>query len=95
MRCWNDADGKKDNGNNHSGDDIDAISQECERGGAGGAVEGGKAEGADACWNRLLKSHLTKSFSSFDEAKIVLYELQNKLWREGRQREPMPVEIDF
>ena len=42
-----------------------------------------------------MKSYLTKSFSSFDEAKIVLYELQNKLWREGRQREPMPVEIDF
>ena len=91
MRCWNDADGKKDNGNNHSGDDIDAISQECERGGAGGAVEGGKAEGADASWNWLLTSHLTKLFSSF----IVWYGLQNKLWREGRQREPMPVEIDF
>ena len=39
-----------------------------------------------------MTSHLTKLFSSFDEAKIVLYELQNKLWREGRRREPMPVE---
>ena len=30
------------------------FSQECERGGTGGAVEGGQAERADACWNWLL-----------------------------------------